>query len=349
MSRSLHVLLMAGAALAISVPAAAQDFGKRGSERVGRQLAAERGEAPLREEGQAARREARRQAPDAAPSRFVAAPQAQSQGQPQAPASVGSVIGQSVQRSVAAESHTRPSWRRGDRDGDGVPNRRDIDRGGDGRPNWRDRDSNNDGRVDNRWRDRDRDGIPNGRDRDIDNDGRPNWRDRDRDGIPNHRDWDRDGDGKPNWRDGNKRHDPWRYWHRPRPSYVIVRPSPSYRYHPYWWGSSLFLFDDRYDRYGYDYGAYYRPGYGFYGAQLGSGWATLYPWLRQDPAARHWVMWNFDDNRNGRLGKDEARDANRAFDRLADRNRDGRISDREVRWAIDELRDEFRYSYRDGY
>jgi hypothetical protein len=49
----------------------------------------------------------------------------------------------------------RGEWRRGDRDGDGIPNRYDRDR----RP------------------DADRDGVPNGRDRDRDGDGVPNRHD----------------------------------------------------------------------------------------------------------------------------------------------------------------------------
>jgi hypothetical protein len=52
--------------------------------------------------------------------------------------------------------------RRGDRDGDGVPNRMDRDRDGDGIPNRFDRDRNNDGIRDRAGpkRDRDGDGIP---------------------------------------------------------------------------------------------------------------------------------------------------------------------------------------------
>lgn len=213
-----------------------------------------------------------------------------------------------------------------DGDGDGIRDGRDIDGNNDGRRDWRyrDRDGNNDGRVDPRHRDRDRDGVPHVRDRNRDNDGRPDWR------------------------DNGRRHNVWRNWSHPRPSHVIVRPSGGYHYRPHWWGSSYYLFDNRYDRYGYDYGSYYRPGQGFYGGRIGSGWARLYPWLRQDAAGRHWVMWFFDDNRNGRLSKDEARDANRAFERLADRNRDGYLNDREISRGLDELRDEYRYSYSYG-
>lgn len=138
--------------------------------------------------------------------------------------------------------------------------------------------------------------------------------------------------------------DHWR--NRDRPHHVIVRPSPHYAYRPHWWGSR-FVYDNRY-RNDYDYNDYYRPGYGFFGSQHGSGWASLYPWLRQDAAGRHWVMWNFDHDRNGRLGREEARYANRQFERLADRNRDGYLSDREISRGIDDLRDEYRYSFRYG-
>ena len=173
-------------------------------------------------------------------------------------------------------------------------------------------------------------------------------------GNERRRDWRRDGQLGTTPNVGSARqpfsNEAWRkrHWSRPRPSYRILPPSSRYHYHPYWWGRNIYLFDNRYRGYGYDYGAYYRPGYGYYGGQLGSGWAVLYPWLRQDPATRHWVLWTFDDNRNGRLGKEEAREANRAFDRLADRNDDGYVSERERRWAVDELRDEYRYSYRYG-
>jgi hypothetical protein len=66
----------------------------------------------------------------------------------------------------------RGEWARGDRDGDGIPNRYDRN------PNRMNRG------------DRDRDGVPNRFDRDRDNDGVRNRNDRDRDGdgVPNHRD-----------------------------------------------------------------------------------------------------------------------------------------------------------------
>jgi hypothetical protein len=346
MTRS-RMAMLAGAAMALAVPAMAQEHPSdvASTERGDRSL---RGD---RDAFRAARREARQEG--RIERRSVPVAQAESA------APVGSAAAETITRRMQAingggggdrDRDSRPNWRDRDANGDGRRDWRWRDRDRDGVPNGRDRDWNNDGRRDWGRGDRDRDGRPNWRDRDANGDGRRDWRwrDRDRDGVPNGRDWDRDGDGRPNWRDGKHRHDPWRYWKRPRPSYVIVRPSHSYRYAPHWWGSSYYFFDDRYDRYGYDYGAYYRPGYGFYGSQFGSGWATLYSFLRQDPAGRHWALWFFDSDRNGRLGKQEARNANRAFDDLADRNRDGYIGDREVRWALDELRDEYRYSYRYG-
>ncbi|MBA4757387.1 hypothetical protein [Sphingosinicella sp.] len=225
-------------------------------------------------------------------------------------------------------------WNNRDRDGrDG--DRRDWDRSRDRNDN-RNWDRNRDRKED--WRDRDKDrDRDRWRDNDRNHDGdRDRWRDNDR-----HHDRDRD-----RWRDNDRNHDRdrdrWRD-HNRRPV-VIVRPSPTYRYRPHWWGQSYFSFDNRY--YGhYDYGSWYRPGYGFYGSQYGSGWAVLDPWLRQDPAAKHWVMWNFDRNRNGQLSKDEARRANREFARLADRNRDGYLNDGEIRFGVEELRDEYRYSF----
>jgi hypothetical protein len=205
----------------------------------------------------------------------------------------------------AGENNRNPGRDWNNRDRDG--DRRDWDRNRDRNDN-RNWDGNRDRDRKDAWRDRDRD--------------RDRWRDNDRD-----RDRDRD-----RWRDHNRR------------PVVIVRPSPSYRYRPHWWGPSAFYFDNRY--YGhYDYDSWYRPGYGFYGSQYGSGWAQLDPWLRQDPAAKHWVMWNFDRNRNGQLSKDEARRANREFARLADRNRDGYLNDGEIRFGVEELRDEYRYSF----
>lgn len=215
-----------------------------------------------------------------------------------------------------------------------------------GRDNKRDEASNRDRGRD--WNNRDRDGRDGDRrdwDRNRDRNDNRNWdgdRDRDRKDWRD-RDKDRDRD-RDRWRDNDRDKDRNRWRDQNRRPIVIVRPSPTYRYRPYWWGQSYFSFDNRY--YGhYDYDSWYRPGYGFYGAQYGSGWAVLDPWLRQDPAAKHWVMWNFDRNRNGQLSKDEARRANREFARLADRNRDGHLSDGEIRFGIEELRDEYRYSF----
>jgi len=178
------------------------------------------------------------------------------------------------------------------------------------------------------------------------------------DGRERRADWRERNEGRRDWVGRDNRHDRWRdarrheqreYWRNhyrwPR---VIIRPSTHYVYRPHWWGQNYFYFDNRYRDYGYDYGSYYRPGYGYYGGQRGSGWATLYPWLRQDAAGRHWVMWNFDDNRNGSLGREEARQANYEFTELADRDRDVYLSDREIGRGLDELRDEYRYSYQYG-
>jgi hypothetical protein len=46
----------------------------------------------------------------------------------------------------------------------------------------------------------------------------------------------------------------------------------------------------------------------------------------RDPDLRRWAFRNFDRNRDGRIGRAEADEANVAFFRYADRNRDGRIS-----------------------
>jgi outer membrane protein OmpA-like peptidoglycan-associated protein len=61
-----------------------------------------------------------------------------------------------------------------------------------------------------------------------------------------------------------------------------------------------------------------RPGYRLAGA----GVPVLYPELRDSPRGRAFVMPNFDANGDGRIGPQEARDANREFARLAGPRRD---------------------------
>lgn len=288
------------------------------------------GPRPQRERGMQVNREAQR-APEARPQRV--APPERSQERPQVRRTETPEPRQSRLETRQAEAvQTRMN---------GVIGREN--------PRYGDNDRNR-GRD---WNNRDRDGREGDRrdwDKNRDRNDNRNWdrnRDRKEDWRERNKDWDRDRDrDRDRWRDKDRNHDRdrdrWRD-HNRRPV-VIVRPSPNYRYRPHWWGQSYFSFDNRY--YGqYDYGSWYRPGYGFYGSQYGSGWAVLDPWLRQDPAAKHWVMWNFDRNRNGQLSKDEARRANREFARLADRDRDGYLNDREIRFGVEELRDEYRYSF----
>ena len=124
-----------------------------------------------------------------------------------------------------------------------------------------------------------------------------------------------------------------------------IAPRPNYRHRSYFWGQR-FRIDNRYRA--FDYMRYYRAGYGWYGPRGSHGWRVLYPWLADNPATRHWVMWEFDRNRDGRLSRSEASRANRGFQRLADFNRDGRLSRWEIREAVNELTDEYRWSYRYG-
>lgn len=153
---------------------------------------------------------------------------------------------------------------RGDRDGDGVPNRIDRDRNGDGRldarlrdrdhdgiPNRVDRDRNGDGRVDQRFRDRDRDGVPNYRDRDRNGDGLIDrrYRDADRDGIPNYRDRDRNGDGRPDYRAGQRYRGGW-YAGERRAFNYNGRTFYRFRAEPYRWGAY-----SRYQNYRWSRGA----------------------------------------------------------------------------------------------
>lgn len=93
--------------------------------------------------------------------------------------------------------------------------------------------------------------------------------------------------------------------------------------------ASPVMADDRWDRDGrWDRNHYDR-------SWNGKGWSKLDPWLRNSTEGHRWTMRNFD--RNGSLDKSEARDANRAFKRLADRNRDGRLSNGEIRWGLDAI------------
>ncbi len=71
-------------------------------------------------------------------------------------------------------------------------------------------------------------------------------------------------------------------------------------------------------------------------ALTGSGVGDLYPALRDTPQGHMFVLRRFDVNRDRRISRGEARDANRAFFLFADRDRDGRLTDREVRFALSE-------------
>lgn len=86
----------------------------------------------------------------------------------------------------------KPTPKKGDMDGDGIPDDEDDDRDGDGVVNSEDDDI-------------DGDGVPNDKDSDIDGDGIPNDLDKDidGDGVPNEHDSDRDGDGVPNEHDSD--------------------------------------------------------------------------------------------------------------------------------------------------
>lgn len=95
--------------------------------------------------------------------------------------------------------------------------------------------------------------------------------------------------------------------------------------------------------YGYSYGYDYRRGgygdrYNRYGLR-GDGWAYL-GWVARDPRLASWVLRNFDHDGNGGLGMREAEYARHGIYRMADRNRDGRLSRREiVYWQTYVLRD----------
>jgi hypothetical protein len=87
---------------------------------------------------------------------------------------------------------------------------------------------------------------------------------------------------------------------------------------------------------GYDYGWGFEPrpyGYGR-SALRGDGWYRL-GWIAREPRLVWWVMRNFDHNRNGSLGEREALYAERAIFSIADRDRDGHLTQRELDyWRI---------------
>jgi hypothetical protein len=167
------------------------------------------------------------------------------------------------------------------------------------------------------------------------------WRNRDwRD-----RDWRRERDWRDrNWRDhdGRRDNDRWererlrdrRDWRDRRPLGVRVYPRASY----YGIQPSWSDYGRRWDHgfgFGYGWGVARAP---YWSGWDGDGWDRATDWLRRDPSLRQWVMLNFDRDRNGFLDRWEAQLANQAFERVADRNGNGRISTGEYREALASLR-----------
>ena len=213
----------------------------------------------------------------------------------------------------------------------------------------------NDDRHDGRRRDRDRqewlerreewqrNRADRGRDRWEDRrDGQEGWRGESRDGWDGWR-----GDSRDRWegwrgdnRDGrwqDRRDRRWEdrrdgRWEDRHDRWVDRRDRRDDRRD--WWDNSWF------DRRGYDYR--------YYG---GSNWNrqwTPYGFGYHDGFTRDWVFRNFADrNRNGRIGEKEWRRAQNSFYRFADRNYDGFITRFEYDWALRELRRGYGYGY--GY
>lgn len=95
---------------------------------------------------------------------------------------------------------------------------------------------------------------------------------------------------------------------------------------------------DRHDRWGDDRDDWRRYGYSYGRAPWNGAW-TPYGFGYNDSFARDWVLRNFADrNHNGRISEKEWRRAQQAFYRLADRNRDGRISSGEYYTAMNIIR-----------
>lgn len=107
--------------------------------------------------------------------------------------------------------------------------------------------------------------------------------------------------------------------------------------------------DDRYDR-RYDRRDDrrddWRQGYAYrsYGAGNWNRQWTPYGFGYHDAFTRDWVLRNFADrNRNGRISDREWRRAQAAFYNLADRNRDGYITRFEYDWALRGLHSNYAY------
>lgn len=73
----------------------------------------------------------------------------------------------------------------------------------------------------------------------------------------------------------------------------------------------------------------------------GDGWRQLDSRLRGDRLVGQWVLARFDRDKSGGIDGKEATEANRSFMRLADQNKDLRISDAELRdaraWMLGDL------------
>lgn len=93
---------------------------------------------------------------------------------------------------------------------------------------------------------------------------------------------------------------------------------PYWTYDQSWWGS-----------YGYYDGYRNRDGWG-----QGVRTEDL---VRSDPIVGRWALTRFDRDRSGWLGPNETVEASRAVRQLADTNNDGRINDREYRFALERL------------
>lgn len=179
---------------------------------------------------------------------------------------------------------------------------------------------------------------------------RPDWnRDGRADGIVDRRDGfrDRDRDGRPDWRDGRDN----RFDTYPGARLVYRDPRWTWGYGGAWssgrWGyDPRFGNDPRHDQW-WDRDFGYGSSYG-YGSGYGSGYGNDRYGVRADELVRRdrilerWALSFFDRDRDGYLDRDERFRAARALLLLADFNGDGRIGDRELRYARAEA---YRYAY----
>lgn len=96
--------------------------------------------------------------------------------------------------------------------------------------------------------------------------------------------------------------------------------------------------NDRDSRYGRDY-RHDNDRYDRHVRLHGPGVGYLYPVLRNTERGSNFVIWQVDRRHDGYIRREDALRANRALMRMGDRNRDGHLSNREIRYALSRIDD----------